>query len=276
GLILHVLMVLFTLHLLPGSPGAAGPQRIISLAPSLTQQLYDLGAEHVLIGVTRYRPESASSKDVIGTLTKLNLEKILSLQPDLILASKDSNRITDVERLTALGLRVSVFEGCESLACMCAEFVRLGELLGKRALAEDMVRLIRTELAQLQSSLSGRPVQRVYWQMGTDPLITASDLTFTGELIQLAGGKNIFADLQGTYPRVHSEEVIRRNPDVIILVANMDSLQEPSRWEGFTTISAVRHGRIHLLEADTVCQPTPAAFLRAYKAVLTILHPDLP
>ncbi|MGC9323152.1 MAG: cobalamin-binding protein [Desulfomonilia bacterium] len=275
-LILFSCITLCSLHAGALSCGASGPERIISLAPSLTRELYDLGAEEAIVGVTHYRPEDAASKEVVGSLTKLNIERILALQPDLVLASKDCNRITDIERLTRLGLQVSVFQGCESFSCMCAEFIRLGELVGKRDIAEVTVRELNAELSGIQSSIKENPSLKVFWQIGADPLITANDETFSGEFIRRAECINIFGDLNVRYPRVHREEVIRRNPDVIIIVTHMSTQESASIWQDMETVTAVRNKRVHTLPADLVCQPTPVSFVEAYRAVLAILHPGLP
>ena len=97
------------------------PGRIVSLAPSLTREIYDLKEQDRLVGVTSFCPaEARKEREVVGTLTLLNIEKICALKPDLVLDSMDSNRETAVEKLKSLGLRVEVFQGCESFACMSA------------------------------------------------------------------------------------------------------------------------------------------------------------
>ena len=119
---------------------AAGtaPQRIVSLSPAITSEIKDLGQAHRLVGVTRYCP-NGEGKPVIGTLTEINIERILTLKPDLVLAGKDCNRRKDIEKLKTLGIGVVVFEGCEDFECMCREFIGLGELLGRKQAAVRIV-----------------------------------------------------------------------------------------------------------------------------------------
>jgi iron complex transport system substrate-binding protein len=128
----------------PSAFGAA-PRRIVSLAPSLTRQIYDLQSQDRLVGVTSFCPENAKGKQVIGSLTMLNFEKILSLKPDLVLASTDSNKKNDIEKLKKLGIKVEIFEGCETFACMCREFRRLGTILGRDREADRIVDEVRVQ-----------------------------------------------------------------------------------------------------------------------------------
>jgi iron complex transport system substrate-binding protein len=251
------------------------PERIISLAPSITRELYDLGAQDKLVGVTCYRPDLAGSKDVIGSLTKLNFEKIFSLGPDLILASKDSNTKRDIDKLRELGLQVTIFEGCESFSCMCTEFESLGSLMGKKRESMILLQDIQDQMQHIRSSIYGQKPLKVFWQIGSKPLVTINDKTFAGEYIRLAGCENIFADLNARYPRINIEEVITRNPDVIVVVTQMDSETGDVIWDNFYEINAVKNARIHTIPADIVCQPTPRMFLEGLKAVINCLYPGV-
>lgn len=260
---------------LPENIGAseAGPGRIISLAPSITRELYDLGAQDRLMGVTAFRPDTARTKEIVGSLTKLNFEKIFSLQPDLILASKDSNTKTDIEKLRALGLNVVVFEGCESLSCMCSEFERLASLVDKPGVAGIILREARKRMHHIRSSIKDRKPLKIFWQIGSNPLVTISDTTFSGEYIRLAGCENIFADAPVRYPRINIEEVITRNPDVILVVTEMEQDGSSAIWADIPQINAVKHDRVYTLSADFVCQPTPRMFVKGFETVVKRLYP---
>ncbi len=254
------------------------PGRIVSLAPSLTREIYDLREQDRLVGVTSFCPREARKDcEVVGTLTLLNIEKICALKPDLVLASMDSNRETAVQKLKSLGIRVEVFQGCESFTCMCSEFVRLGTLLGREREAEGMIADIRRQVNDLREKASHGPAFRVFWQMGSSPLVAAGDDTFTGELIRAAGCRNIFGQLPAKYPRVNIENVLTADPEVIFLVSDMEGSQEQhALWSRFSRISAVRQGRVYPLSADLVCQPTPVMFLKALQTVVASLFPEQP
>ncbi|MRR37559.1 cobalamin-binding protein [bacterium] len=249
------------------------PSRIISLAPSLTRQIYDLGGQDRLIGVTTFCPSFVKGKEVVGNLTLLNFEKICSLKPDLVLASTDCNKKNDIEKLVRLGIRVEVFEGCESFDCMCRVFVRLGGLLGRRQDAEKTLDNVRCRLDALKPEAVNGRRPRVFWQMGTTPLVTVGGKTFTNEIIGLAGCENIFGSLPGKYPRINAESVVKLNPDIIFIVDMGNEGQKQNPWQSFRQIAAVRNNRVHFLSADLVCQPTPEMFLVALKAVLERIAP---
>lgn len=246
------------------------PQRIVSLVPALTSEIYDLGAQDLLVGVTRYCPNPGGKKEVVGSLTELNFEKILTLKPDLILAGKDCNRKRDVEKLASLGMRLEVFDGCENFACMCTGFLRLGRLLGRDAQARRIIQDVKRQIGAIRGSLP-KVELKVFWQVGYNPLVTVNDRTFAGEFIRLAGCRNIFGDVEFRYPRVNVEEVLLRDPDVIIVVSGMDSGNDP--WRTVQAVKAVRTGRVYRIPADQVCQPTPLKFLAGFRTVAGVLFP---
>ncbi|MFY9398238.1 MAG: helical backbone metal receptor [Desulfomonilia bacterium] len=268
--------VVLTIAALPARGQA--PERIVSLAPSLTRQIADLGEQGRLVGITSFCPElPGASAEVVGTLTLFNFERICALKPDLVLASTDSNRKSDIEKLSALGLEVEVFRGCESFACMCEEFLRLGNVLGKAREADLMVKRISGEIEALRARAGRGSGLRVFWQMGANPLVAAGDETFTGELIRLAGCTNVMKGVHAKYPRVNAEEVVVLDPEVIIVVSGMEGSQDAvAFWSRFERIDAVRTGRVHILSADLVCQPTPRRFLEAFEAVSTLLKAEEP
>jgi len=251
---------------------AAGPMplRIVSLSPAITSEIQDLGQAYRLVGVTRYCP-NASGKAVVGTLTEINIERILTLKPDLVVAGKDCNRRKDVDKLKSLGIDVVVFEGCEDFECMCREFIRLGKLLGRQQAAQDIVSQVRVDLGALKAKLPRRAM-RVFWQVGFSPIVTVSSQTFAGEILNRTGSVNIFAEVAAKYPRVNLEEVMVRNPEAIIIAAGMGGDDDP--WKGMSRITAVRTGRVYRIPADMLCQPTPRKFLEACRMVAGVLYPE--
>lgn len=266
----RLLCILLISLCLPQFLWAAGaPERIVCLSPALTSEIHDLGAARRLVGVTRYCPPTSGAV-VVGNLTDINIERVLTLKPDLVLAGKDCNRRKDIDKLRALGLRVEVFDGCEDFACMCAGFIHLGTLLGREHAAHSAVADVQHRMQALQTALPRQDLQ-VFWQVGDNPLVTVSDKTFAGELIRRAGGTNVFGTLPVKYPRINREAVAARNPDVIIVAAGMGGSE--GAWRAFPTVKAVRTGRIYRLPADTVCRPTPRTFLEALQAVVAVLYP---
>ena len=268
----------FLLILIPSSSGGQDqvPLRIVSLAPNITREIYDLDAQGLLVGVTSYSPVKAGpSKQLVGSPVRINVEKTYSLRPQLVLASTDCNSKSDVETLKKLGCKVHVFNGCESFACMCTAFKELGVMLGRSQRADDIIGETRAQIDIIQAKIHGRKSLKVFWQLGENPIVTASDATFSGELLRRAGCVNIFGDAPIHYPRVNAEEVIKRNPDVIVVVSQMGSGSTGSVWGRFGVISAVSKKRVYDLSADMVCQPTPVMYLKAYKAVVAVLYPGI-
>ena len=257
--------------------GDGNPARIVSLAPNITREIHDLGAAELLVGVTSYSPAgNGPPVEIVGSPARINVEKTFSLRPQLVLASTDCNSRSDIEQLKRLGLTVHVFAGCESFACMCRTFEELGAMLGRSQRAGEVLAGVRAQLSAVQGRIPGKDRPKVFWQLGENPLVTANSATFSGELIRMAGCVNIFGDAPMHYPRVNVEEVVRRNPDVIVVVSQMGSSSASATWDRFTTINAVSRKRVHVISADLVCQPTPVMYLKGYKAVLALLYPGVP
>jgi iron complex transport system substrate-binding protein len=250
------------------SADPATPARIISLSPAITSELYDLGAQNSLIGVTRHCMNPGNKKDIIGSLTDLNLEKIILLRPDLIIAGKDANRKKDIEKLLSMGFRVEIIEGCENFECMCSEFIKLGGLTGRRKEAQRIVGKCRKEVSFI-SARAGSRQYKVLWQVGANPLVAAGGSTFADEFIRLSGCINIFGDIKTKYPRVNMEEVLIRNPDIIIVISGMGTGADI--WKTMKGITAVSKGRVFTIEADKVCQATPIRFVEGLKIASSLL-----
>jgi iron complex transport system substrate-binding protein len=246
----------------------ASPVRIVSLSPAITSELFDLGVQDNLVGVTRYCMNPGGRKEIVGNLTDINLEKIILLKPDLIVAGKDANRKKDIEKLVSMGFRVEIFEGCESFECMCTEFIRLGKLTGCQKEAERIADKCRKEVSSI-SARAGSRHYKVLWQIGANPIIVAGGPTFASEFIRLSGCMNIFGDVKTKYPRVNMEEVLIRNPDVIIIISGMGTGDDI--WKKMKGISAVSKGRIFTVKADAVCQATPVRFVEGLKIISSIL-----
>ncbi|MGO9145757.1 MAG: helical backbone metal receptor [Desulfomonilia bacterium] len=276
---LLMIMVISSLYLIIPSDSYAQdqpPQRVVSLAPNITREIYDLGAEDLLIGVTSYTPDMAgSTKEMVGSPARINIEKTYSLRAQLVLASTDCNSKSDVEALKKLGLRIHVFNGCESFPCMCATFKDLGAMLGRSQQAGEILNKVQVEMGRIQAKIRVQKQLKVFWQLGENPFVSANDATFSGELILRAGCINIFGNAPMHYPRVNAEEVIKRNPDVIVVVNQMDSGSGHSVWDRFDTIKAVNDKRVYEISANLVCQPTPVMYLKGYKAVLALLYPGM-
>ncbi|MEW6724397.1 MAG: cobalamin-binding protein [Bacillota bacterium] len=259
------------------------PQRIISLSPSNTEILFALGLGSRVIGVDDFSnyPEAAASLPKVGGFAGPNLEQIAALQPDLIVA--DSLQWTTYgEQLTSLGVPVIVlFAGNVQHVYTGIRLVAVAANVP--AAGEALVAQIQSELDAVAAALKdvSEPL-RVYYEIWNDPLMTVgsgkpNQGSLIAQLITLAGGQNIFSDLQDNYPVVSSEQVIARNPQVIVFpVGPWSSAPTPedlARRPGWSEIAAVKSGRIISIEDDLISRPGPRIG-QAVRTLAELLYPD--
>jgi iron complex transport system substrate-binding protein len=260
----------------------APPRRIVSLAPSITEQLFAVGAGDRIVGVTlydNYPPQVRRLERVGGYVAKsLSVEKILSLRPDLVLARGEIQRgvIEALERLRlpVVALEPSTFDE------VYATLTLLGRLTDQARQAARVVADMQRRVARVRHKVAAIPPPRrvsVFYKGYVEPLLTAGPSTFIGRMIDLAGGINIFADLTERYPQISAEEVLRRNPDIILEPASNGTplgsepaLQRP----GWRHLAAVQHGRVYLLDDDLVSRPGPR-LAEALEEIAAMLYPAL-
>lgn len=254
------------------------PERIVSLGPINTENVFLLGAGDRLVGNTSYciRPEAARQKEKIGSVMQVSVEKIISLQPDLVLATA-LTRPEQIRQLHAMGVEVVQFKQSASFAEICAQFVRLGFLLGLEERARQIVRQVKDEVEAVQRKIVHLHGQKVFLQLGSQPLFGSVKSSFTHDYIVLAGGINIVEDQRsGT---TAYEKVIARNPDVII-IAIMGSetgiaAREKKNWQRISVIKAVQEERVHVINPDLVCSPSPATFAQTLRIIAGLIHPGI-
>jgi iron complex transport system substrate-binding protein len=249
------------------------PQRIISLGPSITKSLYLLGAQERLIANTVYcvEPPEAKDKEKVATARKVNIEKVINLKPDLVLATSliDSHSL---EKLKNLGLRVATFSTPEDFDGICKQFLELGGLVGQEKKAGDIVRKARDEAAVIRTKIKDLYKPRVLIQLGAKPLVVATGSYFVNDYIELAGGINIAKDVKaGIYSR---EEVLKANPDCIIITTmGIATAEEKNIWQRYKVLNAARFNQIYIIDTDKITSPTPASFVKTLEEFSRILHP---
>jgi len=276
----YLLCMIFCAMILVISPvtarGDGLPQRIVSLSPSITEALFQLGLESRVVGVTTFcqYPPCAARKPKIGTVIKPNVERIVSLQPDIVLAT-ETNPQPDLDKLSSLGIRVLILPPEKSFADICRNLSLLGKTLGAKKAAESVIKKANERIAAIKARLKeARPV-RVFWEVGASPLVTVGKGTFADELLSMAGGVNIAHNAPARYVRYSREEVLRQNPEAIVLVTMGDvTAREVASWQKYKGLKAVKDRRIYVIEAHPVCSPTPLTFVRGLEKVASFLHPD--
>jgi len=231
-------------------------ERVISLSPQITESIYLLGAGEKLIGVTELckRPKEAAKKERIGTPLRPDIEKIVSLRPDLILGTREGNPPLAMERLKRFGMKVHYFVRPKTLNDLLGNFLILSHLLMKDEIGERIVSNVKNSLDEIKTGER----YRVLWQVGADPLIVASDTSFTNDIIRIAGGINI-VETEMPYPRMNIEEVMVKGPQIIVLMDMGYNIElEMKQWRKY-----LKDARFVVMDSYIVGSPTPVSFLEA-------------
>ncbi len=251
------------------------PSRIISLGPSITESLYLLGEGERIIAVTTYclRPIEAKKKERVGSIRESNVEKIISLRPDLVIATSLTSPRT-VEKLRKIGIKVVVFAEPKNYVKLCEQFIELSALVGKEDAAARVLTETNARINVLREKVRGLNSPAVFVQVGSKPLFAATGNTFINDFIVFSGAHNIAGDAaSGLYSR---EEVLKRNPEVILIVTmGISGEQEKTIWEKYKTVDAVRNKRIYFVDSDKVCSPTPLGFAETLEEIVLMLHLEL-
>lgn len=237
--------------------GAAGPPRIVSLAPHLTEIAYAAGAGPALVGTVEYSdyPPAARELPRVGDGWRVDFERVLSLRPDVVLAWASGTPRTTIDRLRDMRLEV-VEVPTFRLADVPAALRRIGEIAGTRATAEPAAARFEAEVRRLRARHAGdRPV-RVFVQIDDEPLFTVNGRHVISEIVELCGGRNVFVDLPQIAPPVDLEAVLARDPQVVL--STDDTIADPhAQWRRWPQLTAVRHGTIYSMPADTVARASP-------------------
>lgn len=273
------------LLLLGASLHAAAPQRIVSTAPSITELLYALGLGDRVVGVTRFcrYPPEAQSKPKIGDYTSPNLEAIAALKPDLVVIQTNPVHLAD--RLGTLKLRVLEIDQ-ENIAAIYKSIDVVGAATGTERRAAQLRDSIHQGLNQIQTSVSGLPHVRMMFVIGRSPdrlegLVVAGRASYLNEVIEIAGGENVFKDAKAAYPAVSLEEVMARNPEVIVDMGDMSDTvgvtdqhkrHVVALWDRIPTLAAVKQHRVFAVASDIYVVPGPRV-IDAAKAFAAMLHP---
>lgn len=242
-------------------------RRIVSLAPHATELLYAAGAGDYIVGVVDYSdyPPQARQIEHVGSYNAFDLEKIVALQPDLIIAWRSGNPGAGIERLRRLGFKVFISEPRE-LDQIAANIDKLGWLARTEDVAQLASYSFRDTLARLQRQYSQRRKVSVFYQVAYQPLYTLNGEHVISKVIDLCGGENIFASLGALAPQVSLESVVQADPEVIVGThygeGEPDWLQHWQRWSGLRAVAAAN---VYYLHPDIISRPTPRLLLGAQK-----------
>jgi iron complex transport system substrate-binding protein len=231
-------------------------RRVVSLAPNITELLFAAGAGGLLVGVSEFSDYPAQAKELprVGGSGRADLERILVLQPDLVLAWSSGNSSSDLRRLRELGL--TVFETEPRRLEDIPELVRnLGRLTGTLAPAEVVAARFSGRIESLRRRFAARAPVRVFFQIEQRPLMTLNGEHLVSDVLALCGGRNIYAELTTLAPAVSVEDVLVRRPDAVLVsaaIADADAIA--ARWRAMDQLSAGRH--VYTVPPDLLVRPT--------------------
>jgi iron complex transport system substrate-binding protein len=261
----------------------AEPQRIVSLAPNLTEIIYALGAEDRLVGVSEYsdKPSAAKDKPRIGMPLNPSLETIAGMKPDLVLATA-INRWATADALRNMDIPVYGIEP-HTVEGTLESIIHIGDVIGAEAEARTVVTNLQQRLDDLKVKLSGEAPKRVLFVVWEDPLISIGQRTFIADALRWAGAKSVVRSRQD-WPQISMEEIVKLEPDYIvyarsdaesgdeIVAAVRDRLQGLREERGWRNLKAVREGRVAVV-SDEVNLPAPG-LIDAIERLARQIHPE--
>lgn len=238
------------------APVSANAERIVSLAPNLTELIYTVGAGEQLVGVSAWSdyPREVLKLPVVGDAFTVDQEQLALAKPDLLLVWESGTPAHVVDELRGIGYNVVSIRTRE-LDDVAAALLQIGELTGHVEEAVEAAALYRDELQSLRDQYQSLPSIRVFYQVAARPLYTINNEHYISELISVCGGDNIFKDLSELAPTVDVEAVVDRDPEVMLAStdAGDDAFVEWERWPG---MAANRSGNLFLLPADEIGRAT--------------------
>jgi len=257
-------------------------QRIVSLAPSVTEILFAIGAGPLVVGRTdycNYPPEAEALTSVGGFASNtISVETILDLEPDIVIGGS-TQQVEIINVLNEANVTAFVVQPA-SIEEILETILLFGKISGHTTQAQAVVDDMQTRIDKVTETVSEIPDEdrvRVFYEVWHEPLMTTTHNTFIGEVIEMAGGNNIFGELDEQYPVISAEQIIASDPQIIVGPSSHgDQLNAEiiAQREGWQAISAVQNEAIYILDGDIVSRPAPR-IIDALEAMTAVLYPDL-
>ncbi len=255
---------------------AKAPTRIVSLAPAITEVLFAIGSSDQLVGVTQYcdYPPEARLKPKVGYIHP-NLESIVALQPDLVVAPREFLRADILGKLEQLKIPTFILDA-KTIEDVLSHIQSLGRMLGRSESADGLAAQMRQRIIAIKTRTATLPRPRLLYVLNSEPLITVGPGSFIDQLIELAGGANIAARAKTPYPRLNIEEVLKEDPELLIFpVGTAEGIPDSEQqvWKRWTTLSAVKYGRFHHIPSDLLNRPGPR-IVEGLETLARTIHPN--
>lgn len=255
---------------------AKAPHRVVSLAPSITEMLFALGLDEQVVGVTEFCdfPAAAAAKPKIGYANP-NLESLLALRPDMVVAPREFSRASVLAKLDELKVPVFLIEAA-SLEHIFSHIHQLGRIFDRSSAAHAMTLAMRQRMVEISNLVAPLPRRRVLYVLNSRPLITVGPGSYIHQMIGLAGGINIASDASAPYPRLEMETVLKANPEVIIFpMGSVETVprSEQQEWRRWTALSAVQQNRLQEVSANALNRPGPRV-MEGLEQLARVIHPE--
>lgn len=250
------------------------PERIISVVPSTTEILYALGLGDKLVGVSDFDdyPEDVKSKPKVGGFSNPNLEKIISLKPDVIFVGTPFGK-ENAEKLKSMGITVILAEA-KSFDQIYDSIDLIGKVTGTEEKARELIESMKAKIEEIRNKVKDKEKPRVYFVVSLGKSNwTAGKGTFIDEVINLAGGENVAADVDG-WAEYSIEKIVEKNPQIIITTNHGASIEDIKKAEGYKKTDAVKNNRVFMVDENTVVRPSNRIVL-GIEEVAKVLHPDV-
>jgi len=242
---------------------SSAKQKIIALSPHTVELLYAIGAGDRIIATVEFAdyPEDAKSIPIIGNYNGLQIERIVELQPDLIVAWKSGNKSTDLRKIESLGFNI-YYSQPQNISEISHEIIELGKLTHLEKNAEALALSLNKKHLIIKQRYTKKSSVKVFYQLWHDPLRSIGPNTWINSLISDCNGHNILADSSTGYPVISIETVIDKNPEVIIIPHHSGTRSEKqSIWKKWSVINAVKNHHISIINGDLLHRLSPRALL---------------
>ena len=239
------------------------PERIISLAPNITEALYSIGADSLIVGVTNFcdYPPQVKNKEKIGGMIDPNYELITALEPDLIIMTVEGNAKQSYKALSNLGMKIFVTNprGVDGIIKMIND---LGKLTGKIKEAEEITEIISKDKEYFTKINKNTVKKKCLIMISVNPLMSANGNTFINEIVELSGFKNLYKDELIDYPMISYEDIVEKNPEYIIFPTDTSDVNENEKYleelsENLNSTNAVKENKIIIADDNVLFRPGP-------------------
>jgi iron complex transport system substrate-binding protein len=249
--------------------------RVVSLAPNLTEIVYAVGAGDRLVGNTTFCNYPPQAKDVakVGDTLQPSIERILALRPQLVLVSTASQLEAFATQLNEQHIAVYITDP-RDLEGVFRSIMNVGDLLNKREGAGELVKQLRARTETVERAVAGRPAVSVFFQLSGQPLYTAGKTSFVTNLIERAGGRSVTADVNEAWPRLSDEAALASRPETIVMLSGaMGGTANAQVASALRNSPAVKDGRVHVIDGDLLARPGPR-LVDGLEQLARALHPE--